>query len=306
MRTLLRLAVLAGTVSLSAPALQAQILTLSREQLVKFTAKNPFGRFPDGRPKVPDPMLEQAKGLSVEEAWGVLSAAKYDNQFAGEFRLLHPGKKLAGRAVTAQFMPRRPDVADVADLDAQARGQTKSHNQRVIDLLQPGDVLVVDLFGKIDGGTFVGDNLAAAIFAATKAGFVIDGAVRDLEGIFPLDMAAYFRGVHPASLANVMLTGFNIPIRIGTATVMPGDVVLGDREGVCFIPPHFVEEILQKAEITHIHDEWTKKKFLGGSYKSSDLYGAPLDPKLQQEYEDYLRQKLGAAKYESYKKDQKK
>ena len=203
-------------------------------------------------------------------------------------------------------MPLRPDVAEVADADAKAKGMTKSNNQRVIDMLQQGDVVVVDLFGKIEGGTFVGDNLATAIFSATKAGFVVDGAIRDLEGIYPLDMAAYFRGVHPTPIGNVMLTGINIPIRIGEATVMPGDVVLGDREGVYFIPPHLVEEIVKKAEITHIHDEWTKNKFLTGTYKSSDLYSTPTDAKLKQEYEDYLKQKLGAVKYEEYKKGQKK
>jgi regulator of RNase E activity RraA len=286
--------------------LQAQVLTFTREQLIKFTEKNPFERFPDGRPKVPDQLLEKVKELSAEEAWGVLSAAKYQNQFAGGFRLLHPGKKLVGRVVTAQFMPLRPDVAEIADADAKAKGMTRGNNQRVIDMLQPGDVVVVDLFGKIEGGTFVGDNLATAIFSATKTGFVVDGAIRDLEGIYPLDMAAYFRGVHPTPIGNVMLTGINIPIRIGEATVMPGDVVLGDREGVYFIPPHMVEEIVKKAEITHIHDEWTKNKFLTGTYKSSDLYSTPTDAKLKQEYEDYLKQKLGAVKYEEYKKGQKK
>jgi 4-hydroxy-4-methyl-2-oxoglutarate aldolase len=306
MDNLCRLAFLVCLIVLSAFPSPAQVLTFTREQLIKFTEKNPYERFPDGRPKVPDAMLEKVKGLSAEEAWGVLSGAKYNNQFAGGFRLLHPGKKLVGRAVTAQFMPTRPDVADVADAEAKAKGMTKAINQRVIDLLQPGDVVVVDLFGKIDGGTFVGDNLATAIFSATKTGFVIDGGIRDLEGIHELDMAAYFRGVHPTPIANVMLTGINIPIRIGDTTVMPGDVVLGDREGVYFIPPHLVEEVMKRADITHIHDEWTKHKFMTGTYKSSDLYGSPTDAKLKQEYEDYLKEKLGTARYEEYKKAQKK
>lgn len=280
-------------VLLSALPLQAQVFMFSRDEMTKYTAKNPFERFSDGRPKVPDSILEKVKTLSAEEAWGILTPAKYTNQFEGNFQLLHPGRKLVGRAVTAQFMPMRPDIAEVADAEAEARGMTKAHNQRVIDLLQPGDVVVVDLFGKIEGGTFVGDNLATAIFAATKTGFVIDGAIRDLEGIFPLEMAAYFRGVHPTPIANVMLTGINIPIRIGNATVMPGDVVLGDREGVYFIPPHLVEEVLKKAEETHIHDEWTKDKFLTGKYKSSDLYSSPKDPQLKKEYEEYKRKRLG-------------
>lgn len=283
----------------------AQVLTFTREQLVKFTEKNPYDRFPDGRPKVPDAILEKVKELSAEEAWGVLSGAKYTNQFAGGFRLLHPGKKLVGRAFTAQFMPGRPDVADVVTADAKAKGWLRGSNQWVIDLLQPGDVVVVDLFGKIEGGTFVGDNLATAIFAATKTGFVVDGAIRDLEGIHPLDMAAYFRGVHPTPIGNVMLSGINVPIRIGEATVMPGDVVLGDREGVYFIPPHLVDEVVKRAEITHIHDEWTKVKFMTGKFKSSELYGSPTDAKLKQEYEDYLKEKLGSVKYEEYKKGQK-
>jgi regulator of RNase E activity RraA len=278
---------------LSSLPLQAQVFRFSRDEMIKYTPKNPFERFEDGRPKVPDSILEKVKGLSAEEAWGVLNGAKYVNQYEGDFRLLHPGRKLVGRAVTAQFMPLRPDIAEVADAGAKARGLTKNNNQRVIDMLQPGDVVVVDLFGKIEGGTFVGDNLATAIFAATKTGFVIDGAIRDLEGIYPLEMAAYFRGVHPTPIANVMLTGINVPIRIGKATVMPGDVVLGDREGVYFIPPHLVEEVVNKAEETHIHDEWTKNKFLTGKYKSSELYSTPTDPELKKEYEEYKKKRLG-------------
>jgi 4-hydroxy-4-methyl-2-oxoglutarate aldolase len=280
-------------ISLLSLSADAQVFTFSRELMVKYSAKNPFDRFEDGRPKVPDPLLEKVKELSSEEIFAVLPGAGYPNQFEGNWRLLHPGRKLVGRAVTAQFMPVRPDVADVSEADAKAKGLGRNANQRVIDRLRPGDVVVVDLFGKAEYGTFVGDNLATAIFAATKTGFVVDGSIRDLEGIYPIEMAAYFRGVHPSALRNVMLTGVNVPVRIGNATVMPGDVVFGDREGVYFIPPHLVEDIVKKAEVTHIHDEWTKNKFLTGKYKSSDLYPSPSDPALKKEYEEYLKKKLG-------------
>jgi len=206
--------------------------------------------------------------------------------------VLHPGKKLVGRVVTAQYMPVRGDLLKLSNEAAEKRGWSTSPNQRVIDQLQPGDVLVVDLFGKIAGGTFVGDNLATAIFAATGNGFVIDGAVRDLDGIFPLDIGAYFRGVHPSAIGDVMLTGYNVPVRIGGVTVMPGDVVLGDREGVSFLPPEHVQAVLDRAEETRIHDEWTKAKFLTGKYKSTDLYPTPKDPALKKEYEDYKAAKL--------------
>jgi 4-hydroxy-4-methyl-2-oxoglutarate aldolase len=125
---------------------------------------------------------------------------------------------------------------------------------------------------------------------------VIDGAVRDLDGIFPLDMAAYFRNVHPSAIRGAMLMGYNVPVRIGNATVMPGDVVLGDREGVSFIPPHLVKDVVDRAVETHIHDEWTKAKFLSGKYKSTDLYPRPKDPALLKEYEEYKAKKLAEAK----------
>lgn len=273
-------------------SVEAQVFTLTREQLTKYTSSNPFERFTDGRPKVPDALLEKCRELSSEEVWAVLPEAGYPDQYEGDWHVLHPGKKLVGRAVTAQFMPRRPDVSDTMEADARAKGLGRNGNQRVIDMLQPGDVLVADLFGKIEGGTIVGDNLATAIHQATGNGLVVDGAIRDLEGIFPMDMAVYFRGAHPAPISHVMLTGVNVPIRIGHATVLPGDVVFGDREGVYFIPPHLVEKVLDRAEETHVHDEWTKMKLLTGKYKSSEIYPSPSDPALRKEYEEYKRKKL--------------
>ena len=271
----------------------AQVFTFTREEMLRYTAKNPFERFEDGRPKVPDAILEKVKGLSAEEVWAVLPGAHFPNQYEGNWRILHPDRKLVGRAVTAQFMPMRPDVADISEAEAKAKGLGHNGNQRVIDTLKPGDVLVVDLFGKIEDGTLVGDNLATAIFAATGTGFVVDGAIRDLEGIQPIGMPVYCRGVHPTPIRNVMLTGINVPVRIGSATVMPGDVVFGDSEGVYFIPPELVKQVVDKADETHVHDEWTKAKLLTGKYKSSEIYPSPSDPALKKEYEEYKKQKLG-------------
>jgi 4-hydroxy-4-methyl-2-oxoglutarate aldolase len=271
---------------------RAQLFTFTRDDVIRYTAKNPFGRFEDGRPKVPDDMLEKVRELSSEEVWSVLSQAGYVSKYEGNWQILHPGKKLVGRAVTAQYMPARPDVSDVINAQAASRGMPESLPERVIDRLQPGDVVVVDLFGKITDGTFGGDNLHTAIYTATKTGFVIDGSIRDLGGVVQLDAAGYFRGSTPTTYRNVMLTGINVPIRIGAATVMPGDVVFGDREGVYFIPPHLVEEVIKQAEVTHIHDEWTKAKLLTGKYKSSDIYPTPTDPELKKEYEEYLQKRL--------------
>jgi 4-hydroxy-4-methyl-2-oxoglutarate aldolase len=281
-------------ITLLAPSpLRAQLNTFSKQDLTDYTAQNPFDRFPDGRPKVPDALLQQARELSSEEVWAVLQEKKYDNQYADGFRILHPDKPMVGRAFTVQFMPMRQDVDQVAEAKAKERGLPHLSNQTAIDMLQPGDVLIVDIFGKKVGGTVVGDNLFYYTMKATHSGgLVVDGSIRDLNGISEIDMPAYFKDVDPTPIGNVMLTGINVPVRIGGVTVMPGDLVVGDREGVYFIPPQFVKEVLDRADEIRIHDEWTKKKFDEGKYKSSEIYSSPKDPKLKQEYQDYLKKRL--------------
>jgi 4-hydroxy-4-methyl-2-oxoglutarate aldolase len=205
----------------------AQLIQFSKQDLIDYTAENPFGRLPDGRPKVPDDLVARARDLSSEEVWAVLEAKGYNNQYADGFQVLHPGKMLVGRAFTVQFMPVREDVHDVAVAKAKAKGIPRLMNQTAIDMLQPGDVLVVDLFGKKVNGTIVGDNLFFYIRQATKdGGLVVDGSVRDLNGLSEIDMPAYFRAVDPTPIGNVMLTGINVPVRIGDVTVMPGDLLL--------------------------------------------------------------------------------
>ena len=280
-------------VFLCCSAAHAQLFSFPKQELIEYTAQNPFDRLPDGRPKVPDDLIERAKGLSSEEVWEVLQQKHFNNQYADGFQVLHPGKTMVGRAFTVQFMPMRRDVDSVAESKAKERGVGQLENQTAIDMLQPGDVLVVDLFGKKVEGTIVGDNLFYYVMQATHSGgLVVDGSVRDLNGISEIDMPAYFRSVDPTPIGNVMLTGINVPIRIGNATVMPGDLVVGDREGVYFVPPQFVQEVLDRADEVHIHDEWTKKKFAEGKYKSSEIYSTPTDPKLRQEYQDYLKRQL--------------
>jgi regulator of RNase E activity RraA len=282
------------TIELLAPSsIHAQLFTFPKQDLVDYTAQEPFDRLPDGRPKVPSDLMERARDLSSEEVWAVLQQKGFNNQYADGFQVLHPGKAMVGRAFTVQFMPLRSDVEDIANSKAKSRGVSRLTNQTAIDMLQPGDVLVVDLFGKKMNGTIVGDNLFYYVMKATgSGGLVVDGSIRDLNGISEIDMPAYFRAVDPTPIGNVMLTGINIPIRIGNVTVMPGDLVVGDREGVYFIPPQFVKEVLDRADEIHIHDEWTKKKFDEGKYKSSEIYSTPADPKLRQEYQEYLKRRL--------------
>src|SRR5207253_6133086 len=188
----------------------AQLFKLTKEQLIELTAQNPFERFPDGRPKVPDSIIERAKGMSSEEVWVILSRNNgFRNQYEDGFQTVHPGKKMVGRAFTVQFMPAR------ADLDAVVNAKGRVYNQTALDMLGPGDVLVVDLFGKVNDGTIVGDNLYYYMAKTAKcAGLVVDGAIRDLDGISEIDMQGHLRKAHPTALTNVNITGINVPVRI--------------------------------------------------------------------------------------------
>lgn len=279
-----------AALALGALCANAQYI-LTKEQMTAYTSSNPYERFADGRPKVPDDLLEKVKTLVIEEAWGAVKGKGFPSQFAGDWKILQPGKRLVGRAFTVQFMPTRPDVAEAMNAEASKRGIGRLRNQTVIDMLGPNDVIVVDLFGKTDAGTFVGDKLAYYIWKTTGTGMIVDGGMFWLGKIIPTGMPAYYRGTHPDALSGVMLTGINVPVRIGNATVMPGDVVLGDEEGLLFIPPVAVKDAIAAAENTIARDEWIKQKMDLRKYKSGELYGRPSDPALQKELDDYIKSK---------------
>ena len=245
---------------------------INKETILEITKEWDGERFPDGRPRVPDDILKRMKKITTEQAWGGLQGNDYRYQFAGDWVNLHPDRVLVGRAVTCMFVPTRPDLNSAVE----ARGKKEEHiggqNSWVIDTLVENDAIVVDLFGKVKEGTFAGDNLGNAIFAKTKTGMVIDGGIRDLDGIYELpDFATFVRGVDPTGIANVTLTGINIPIRIGEATVLPGDVVLGNRSGVIFIPPHLAQTVVERGEEVNLRDRFGHQRLREGKYTPGEI-----------------------------------
>ena len=268
---------------------KAQYGTLSKEERISWTRLNEYDRFPDGRPKVPENLLERMKKVSTEEAWGVLRRHGYNFQFEGNWMNPFPDRVLVGRAVTASFMPERPDIDELTDENGKKDGQIGAQNSWVIDTLVENDVIVIDLFGKIKNGTYAGDNLGNSIFAKSKTGFVVDGGVRDVEGIMAIPGISFFiRGVDPTAIADVTLMGINIPIRIGEVTVMPGDVVLGRREGIMFIPPHLVEEVVTSSENIRLRDGFGHQMLREGKYTPGQIDGK-WTPEIQKDFEDWKK-----------------
>jgi regulator of RNase E activity RraA len=268
--------------SLGAPA-HAQLDLFSKQQRVEFTPEWHGDRFPDGRPNVPEAVLARLKDATAEQAWDVLQDAGYRNQFEGGWKVINPGERLVGRVVTAVFMPRRPDVDSVIRANGKKENRIGDENSWIIDILNPGDVLVVDLFGKIRYGTIVGDNLSTAIYARSHNGLIVNGAVRDVTGIQEIPgFQVYMRGADPSALENVMLTGINVPIRIGDVTVMPGDIAIGDPEGVTFVPPQLAEKLADDAEMDHMVDEWGHTMLREGKYTPGQIDDKWTKPMVEQ------------------------
>jgi len=287
------------TLAMVAP-LCAQMDGFSKEQIVKYTPNWTGERLDDGRPKVSDALIERIKKVrmtSEEASWGPLRLThNYMHQWEGNWKILNPEKGLVGRAFTVQYLPGRPEVAKIIEDEASAKGLSQ-HNVRMMDMLRPGDVMVVDMAGgRVVDGVIAGDNLAVAVWARTGNGFVVNGAIRDQEGIEPHGFPVYIKGVWPGVFGDLMLTGINVPIRIGDVTVMPGDLVVGDREGVTFVPPNLAEELAVNAEMYDLADEWRMKKFIDnpGTIKPSDLYGrnSMRDPAMQKECAEFVNRQL--------------
>lgn len=254
----------------------AQRVGSSPEYIKALTAEWKGERFPDGRPKVPDAILERLKNISIEEAWGVLRNKGFQNQYEGDWTIINPEEAMTGRVVTAQYMPLRPDLEKQIKEQGKIenRAQKGGTNSWPIDILTTGDVYVADSYGKIADGTLIGDNLGNSIYAKSQRGVVFYGSVRDQEGLSEIKgFNGWIKGADPSFIQQMMLTSINAPIRVGRATVLPGDVVLAKKYGVIFIPAYLVEDLVLTSEVTGLRDEFghqrlREKKYLAGEIDS--------------------------------------
>lgn len=269
-------------------------IIIPKETLIELTRLNPFERFDDGRPHVPDALLTRLESATTEQAWGVLRKHGYNFQFEGNWLQTHPDKILVGRCVTAMMLPHRPDYHNLVQETGVSQGRIGGQNSWVIDTLVEGDVLIVDLFGKIKNGTFVGDNLSTSIQSRTKRGAVLDCGIRDYQGIRELTESAFFcRGVDPTAIADVTLAGINLPIRIGEVTVLPGDIVLGTPSGVIFIPPHLAQEVADTAEEVNLRDTFGKYCLSIGKYTPGEIDVSVWPEAIEADYQAWLQAKRG-------------
>jgi regulator of RNase E activity RraA len=255
-----------------AAAAGAQQVTLTPEQLKAFTPEWTGERSADGRPRVADKFLQRLKNVGLEEAWGILRNKGYQNQFEGEWMVIHPDSVMTGRVVTAQYLPLRPDIDKLIRDKGKSEGRIGNTNSWPIDVLKEGDIYVADSYGKIVDGTLIGDNLGNAIYAHSHRGVIFYGSVRDIEGLGEIDgFNGWVKGYDPSYIQQMMLGGINVPIRIGRATVLPGDVVLAKKGGVVFIPAHLVEYVVLNAEFIQLRDEFGHLRLRQGKYTPGQI-----------------------------------
>ncbi len=254
----------------------AQNVGSSPEYIKALTAEWKGERFADGRPKVSDAILDRLKKISIEEAWGVLRNKGFQNQYEGDWTIINPDEAMTGRVVTAQYMPLRPDLEKQVKEQGKIenRAQKGGTNSWPIDILTTRDVYVADAFSKIADGTLIGDNLGNSIYAKSQRGVVFYGSVRDQEGLSEIKgFNGWIKGADPSYIQQMMLTSINAPIRVGRATVLPGDIVLAKKYGVIFIPAYLVEDLVLTSEVTALRDEFghqrlREKKYLAGQIDS--------------------------------------
>lgn len=250
----------------------AQQVTLSSDQIKALTPEWSGERSPDGRPRVADKFLDRLRGVHLEEAWGILRNKGYQNQFEGDWMVLHPDSVMVGRVVTAQYLPLRPDYDKIIKEKGKTESRIGATNSWPIDVLKNGDIYVADSYGKIVDGTLIGDNLGNAIYAKSKRGVIFYGSVRDTEGLEEIKgFNAWIKGYDPSYIQQMMLGGINIPIRIGRATVLPGDVALAKKGGVVFIPAHLVEEVVLNAEFISLRDAFGHQRLREGKYTPGQI-----------------------------------
>jgi regulator of RNase E activity RraA len=294
MKTSILTILAAGALCASAASAQQ----IARDELVFLTPEWKGERFDDGRPRVADDILERMRLVTLEEAWAVLRNNRYNFAYEGDWEVLDPAAVLVGRAVTATFAPGRPDIHAQYDKRGSEEGRAGSQNSWVVDMLQPGDVYVADQFGAHLDGPTIGDNVGSAIYANSGNGFIYNGAVRDVNGLKQIEgFNAFYRSYHPShhnppGQLNTTLIGINTPTRIGAATVMPGDVVLGRDGGVIFIPAHLAQLVVETSEIVRLRDMFGQQRLREGTYTSGQIDARWTDD-IERDFSEWMRTNAG-------------
>jgi regulator of RNase E activity RraA len=295
---------LAGTVF--STSLISQPTSLTKDEMLYYTSLWKGDRFPDGRPKVSDDIIQRMRYVSVTEAWQILNGLSdaegqgsisfgefrrptYSNQYYGGFKMMRENIVICGRASTIHFLPYRPDLNGLIQQQGNKDGRSRGQYTWGIDQLQQGDVYVADVCEGILDASHVGDNLGTTIWTKTGNGAVIRGTLRDLYGNLAVspEWNVMVRDFRPQANSSNLVIGINCPIQVGYVTVMPGDVVLGTREGVVFIPPQLAQQVVESSEKTRMQDVFAHAGVKEGKFTAQQADGG-YTPEMWKQFAQWL------------------
>jgi 5-oxopent-3-ene-1,2,5-tricarboxylate decarboxylase / 2-hydroxyhepta-2,4-diene-1,7-dioate isomerase len=250
----LRTSVVEGTQPL--PEFSAQPSVDDRQRAEAWGSRDAAGLEPPF--ELTEDRIAKLRQVAVATLSAQLRKHGYNQLSIDGVRTDKPGSKIIGRARTLRFVPAREDLF-------RSHGGGYNAQKRTFDSLKPGDVLVVEARGERGSGT-VGDILALRAQVLGAAGIVTDGGVRDHSAVRELDIPTFSGGPHPAVLGRKHVPWDNdITVACGGATVQPGDVIVGDDDGVLVIPPALLDQVLDAAIEQEAEEEWIAARVAEGA-----------------------------------------
>jgi regulator of RNase E activity RraA len=221
--------------------------------------------------------------VGLEAAWAATTAAGYPQCFINELRPLQTGRRMVGRARTIRYLPNRKDLHD------KIYAQGPQLNYRSAEEAQPGDVLVFDAGGETHS-TVSGAITTTRFVMRGGSGIVVDGCMRDVPDLSAMPIGVYLRCGHASSVSPILMSAdYQVPVRIGTVTVVPGDILIGEDHGILVIPAAIVDKVLETAMAHDEQEEFQHYLLLQGE----PIYGVypELSPANRKKFEEFKKQK---------------
>ncbi len=229
----------------------------------------------------PPPLNDEIVSLLGQVATATLTAQLQKrgirNTFFTGLAPIRPGQRMIGTAKTLRYVPMREDLVSALQTGLNAQ-------RRAVESIEPGQVLVIEARNSPEAGT-IGDVLAMRAMARGATGIVTDGCIRDSGAVGRLDIPAYYRGPHGATLNRDHLPlDIDVPIACAGVLVMPGDVIVGDDDGAMVIPAALVEEVVRDGAEQESRDAWSFAQVEAGA---STVGVFPMSPDRMSDYESW-------------------
>lgn len=225
-------------------------------------------------------LFDKLMRVGIESAWSLVTAEGYPQNFINELSPLKANMRMVGRARTMRYLPNRKDIRE------RLYSAGPQLNYKSAEEAQPGDVLVFDAGGEIRAGV-TGGVTTMRFLVRGGSGIVVDGALRDTPEFEAMPIQTFVRRGHASSVSPILMSvDYQVPVRIGSVTVIPGDILVGDSQGILVIPAAIAEKV---ADIALEHDEqeaFQRQLLLQGE----SIYGVyPMNAATRKRFEEYRK-----------------